>query len=105
MFLTALDDPVISEEFESNIRVLRGQHLILASMMKPPGVAPLFSDGSVEEANDIVERLSGHLRWHRLTDTQRQLHAMGIQLSFIDEDKLGAEVVARYRQVKTRQLL
>jgi uncharacterized protein (DUF58 family) len=103
--LTALEDPVISEDFERNIGVLRGKQLVIAGMANATGVAPLFSDASVETTEDVLERLSGHLRWHQLNETQSRLRAIGVPLSLMREDSVGAEVVAQYRNIKTRQIL
>jgi uncharacterized protein (DUF58 family) len=103
--LTALDDPVISEDFEHNIGLLRGKHLVIAGMANAEGVAPLFSGSAVETKGDILERLSGHLRWHKLSETQSRLRAQGVALSLMREESIGAEIVSQYRNVKTRQLL
>jgi uncharacterized protein (DUF58 family) len=105
VIMTALDDPMISEDFERNIRALRGQHLIVVGMAKPAGVMPLFVDDDVASTHDIVEKLSGHVRWHKLNETQTRLKARGLQLSLIEDNKLGSQIVVQYRQVKTRQLL
>jgi uncharacterized protein (DUF58 family) len=105
MILTALDDPVISEDFERNIAMLRGKHLVVTAMAKAADVVPLFSDAAVETTAEVFDRLSGHLRWHKLNETQGSLRAAGVPLSLLREESLGAEVVAQYRNVKTRQIL
>jgi uncharacterized protein (DUF58 family) len=105
VILTALDDPVISEEFERNVGMLRGKHLIITGIINPGGVSQLFSDASPENAGDIVDRLGAHLRWHKLNETQGRLRIRGIPLSLMQPDSASAETVAQYRQVKTKQLL
>jgi uncharacterized protein (DUF58 family) len=104
-FLTALDDPAISEDFERNIAVLRGKHLVVAGMAATLGVSPLFTDTSVESTSDVLQRLSGHLRWHQLSETQSRLRAAGVTLSLMRDESIGADVVSQYRSVKTRQIL
>ena len=105
VFLTDLDDTVIAEDFLRNIGVLRRNHLILAGMMQPPGVEPLFSNENVETSDDIIDRLGGHLRWHKLAETQRKLRAQGVTLTMSAPDKFASNMVRQYRSVKARQLL
>jgi len=42
VFLTALDDPLLAESFTHNAGLICRQHLMLVTMVQPPGVKPLF---------------------------------------------------------------
>nr|MDQ3623855.1 DUF58 domain-containing protein [Verrucomicrobiota bacterium] len=70
IFLTALDDPVLSESFVHNMDLICRQHLILVNMLQPAGAAPIFSDLPVEDADDIYRRLGGHWQWHKLRELE-----------------------------------
>lgn len=105
IFLTALDDPAVSESFVHSLRLIRRQHLILVNMLQPPGVRPLFSNPGVADVDDIYEELSGHLRWQKLRELQRILRRQGVQFSLLKNERLSAELVSQYLSVKQRQLL
>ena len=105
IFLTALDDPAVSESFVRSLRLIRRQHLILVNMLQPPGVRPLFSNPGVSDLDDIYEELGGHLRWQKLRELQKVLRRLGVQFSLLKNERLSAELVSQYLSVKQRQLL
>lgn len=105
LFLTNLDDAVLRESFVKNIEMVRRQHLCLAAMMTPPRVRPLFTDAHVETPADIYRHLSGHLMWHDLREVERVLKRMGVGFSLLDNERMCAEIVAQYANVKQRQLI
>ena len=61
VFLTSLDDPVVAEDFIHTAELLSRQHLILAVMIAPQAVQPLFSEGTVKNPDEIYAKLGGHL--------------------------------------------
>jgi uncharacterized protein (DUF58 family) len=105
VFLTALDDPAIAENFVRNIELIRRQHLVLVNMVQPPGVAPLFSNPNVAGVDDLYQQLGGHLRWQNLRELQKTLKRRGVQFSLLGNERLSAELVSQYLSVKQRQLL
>jgi uncharacterized protein (DUF58 family) len=105
VFLTALDDPAIAENFTRNVELIRRQHLVLVNMLQPPGVTPLFSNPNVNDADDLYQQLGGHLRWQNLRELQKNLHRRGVQFSLLGNERLSAELVSQYLNVKRRQLL
>ncbi|HEY1789300.1 MAG TPA: DUF58 domain-containing protein [Verrucomicrobiae bacterium] len=105
IFLTALDDPAVSESFVRSLRLIRRQHLILVNMLQPPGVRPLFSNPGVAGLDDIYEELGGHLRWQKLRELQKILRRLGVQFSLLKNERMSAELVSQYLSVKQRQLL
>ncbi len=106
IFLTALDDPILAENFVKATDIISRQQLILANMLQPKGAAPLFSDGApAENVDDIYQRLGGHLRWQNLRELQKTLQRRGVRLSFLDPEKLSAELIAQHADVRARQLL
>lgn len=105
IFLTALDDPAISESFVRSLRLIRRQHLVLVNMLQPPGVRPMFSNPAANSLDDIYQDLGGHLRWQKLRELQKILGRTGVQFSLVKNERLSAELVSQYLSVKQRQLL
>lgn len=103
--LTDLDDPVLAESFSKHIELLARQHLILVNMLKPPGVAPLFASDDVNDVDDVYDRLGGHLRWQRLRELEKRLQRRGVQFALLDDERLCAQLVTQYLEVKQRQIL
>ena len=105
VFLTALDDPALAENFARNLDSLRRQHLVLVNMLQPPGVHPLFTSPDITGLDDLYQQLGGHLRWQNLRELQKVLRRRGVQFSLLDNERLSAELVSQYLSVKQRQLL
>lgn len=105
IFLTALDDPVLAENFIKNVDLIARHHLVMVGMMKPSGIAPLFSDSGVKADEDIYEHLGGHLRWHNLEEVAKVLQRRGVKLAMFDRGRMGLQTVSEYLNIKKRQLL
>ena len=105
IFLTALDDPGLAESFVRNMEMIRRQHLVLVNMVQTPGMKPLFTDASVTELDGLYEQLGGHLRWQNLRELQKVLQRRGVRFSLLDNERMSAELVSQYMNVKQRQLL
>lgn len=105
VFLTALDDPVLSEAFVKSMDVLCRQHLILVNMLPPPGVEPVFSHGAVSSTDEIYERLGAHFRWQKLRELEKVLHRRGVEFAQLNNEKLCPQLVTQYLGVKRRQLI
>jgi uncharacterized protein (DUF58 family) len=105
VFLTSLDDPVLSETFLSSMDFVARRHLVLAVMLLAPSVRPLFSPPGVEKIDDIYENIAGHLHWTHLTELRRQLQQRGIQLCLVSNRSVSLELVSQYIALKRRQAL
>jgi|WetSurMetagenome_2_1015567.scaffolds.fasta_scaffold00197_21 uncharacterized protein (DUF58 family) len=105
IFLTSLDDPALSESFVKGIEMISGKHLIMVNMLRPAGVAPLFSDPDVSSVDDIYRALGGHLIWNDLTETGKTLERRGALFSLLDNEKMCVQMVSQYMDIKQRQLL
>jgi uncharacterized protein (DUF58 family) len=105
VFLTALDDPVLAESFKQNAGLICRQHLLLVNMIKPAGVRPLFSEPDVNRVDDIYRELGRHLQWQNLVELGRSLKQRGIEFALVQNEKLSAELVTQYLNVKRRQLV
>lgn len=105
IFLTALDDPALSESFVRNMDLIRNQHLVLVNMLQPPGAVPVFANPDVSVMDDLYQHLGGHLQWHQLQELDKVLRRRGVNLSILKNERLCAELVSQYLGVKRRQLL
>ncbi|MBZ5601356.1 MAG: DUF58 domain-containing protein, partial [Acidobacteriia bacterium] len=73
LFLTSLDDPVLAESFTRATRLLARRHLVMAGMLRPESIGPLFRDEHVDKAENIYRNLAGHLAWKRLRELEASL--------------------------------
>jgi hypothetical protein len=105
VILTSLDDPILAENFVKNMNILCRQHLILVNMLKPEGARPLFSHADVSSVDDLYRELGGHTVWDKLRELERRLSHHGVHFSLLDNEKLCADLVTQYINVKQRQLL
>lgn len=105
VFLTSLDDPVLSATFVDNINLLSRQHLVVVNMMQPPPARPLFTGAPPEGADEIYGRLSGHLLWHDLNELGKKLQRQGVRFSLLQDETMAATLVSNYLRIKQRQLL
>jgi uncharacterized protein (DUF58 family) len=103
--LTELDDPMVSESFARATRLLASQHVLLAAMLRPEGVAPLFSDGAVESENDVYERLAQHLAWRGLKETELELRRQRVRFVLLQPDTVCQQLVSTYTDIKQRQII
>lgn len=106
IFLTELDDPMLSESFIRSVRLLSTQHVVLAGMLKPVDAAPLFGPGApVTEDRDVYARLSAHAAWKGLKETEMTLRRQGVWFSLFTPESICQQLVNAYVEIKTRQLI
>ena len=105
IFLTALDDPALSESFVRNMDLIRNQHLVLVNMLHPSGAVPVFANPEVTAMDDLYQHLGGHLQWQQLQELDKVLRRRGVNFSMLENERLCADVVSQYLGVKRRQLL
>ena len=105
VFLTNLDDAVLAESFVRNVEMVRRQHLVLVGMLSPPGIRPLFSGEEPTTIDEVYRGLAGHLKWHELRELERVLHRQGVNFFLLENERMCAELVTQYANVKQRQLL
>lgn len=105
VFLTSLDDPVIAESFEHNLRLISSQHLVVTNQILPAGCAPLFSSPDIDHYTDLYSRLGDHHRWWELRELERSLKRQGVDFYLTDGAELCTQMVNQYMNVKQRQIL
>ncbi|WP_309398392.1 DUF58 domain-containing protein [Cerasicoccus maritimus] len=106
IFLTDLSDPSAAEAFASRVRMITRKHVVLANMIVGEEIGPLFrASPEPRSVDDIYGALSGHLRWHDLTELSRGLKQSGVDLALHQQGNLAVEIVNQYLRVKQRQIL
>lgn len=105
IILTNLDDPVLAEAFTAHIDLISRQHLVVVNMLKPEGVAPVFSDPVVNTLDDIYTQLGRHLLWRNLREIEKALQRRGIGFYLLENENLCSELVTKYLSIKRRQIL
>ena len=101
----ALEDPAVAESFARNLDIVCRQHLVMVNMIRPRGVEPVFTGTPAASVDDLYARLAGHLQWERLRALERVLRRHGVQFSLLNNERLSAELVSQYLQIKRRQLI
>ena len=105
LFLTSLDDTLLAESFVRNMDLLRNQHLVLVNMIQPARVSPIFSNPNILSMDDLYDHLGGHLLWQKLRELEKVLQRRGVRFSLLKNERLSAELVSQYMNLKQRQLL
>src|SRR5262249_248160 len=105
VFLTSLDDPLLAESFVRNIDLIRRAHLFLANMLQQSGVSPFVTHPDIAKMNDLCQHLGGHLLWQKLLELEKVLQRRGVQFSLLQNERLSADLVTQYLNVKRRQLI
>jgi hypothetical protein len=55
--------------------------------------------------DDLYQHLGGHLLWQKLRELEKVLHRRGVQFSLLQNERLSADLVTQYLNVKRRQLI
>ena len=105
IFLTDLDDPVLTDNLSRHMELICRQHLVVVSSIRSPKALPLFDDSPVETLDGVYQRLGGHLLWQHLRELRTKLQRQGVRMLLLNDEKLSAQVVTQYLSIKRRQLL
>jgi uncharacterized protein (DUF58 family) len=105
MFFTALDDPLLAENFESEIGVLARRHVVVAYSLQTAATRPLFAGAPPASLDDAYERLAGQMLHNRLRTAQIRLRNRGVRMEVVGAEELKRQASAAYVQIKRRQLL
>lgn len=109
VFLTSLDDPLQAEAFTRAVERVSRQHVVIVGSLRPAGVAPLFADAdggaAVTTAEDVYQRLGGHLQWQKLRERELLLRRAGVRVAMLDPTRMTEQLVTQYLNVKRRQIL
>jgi uncharacterized protein (DUF58 family) len=105
LVLTALDDPLLAEDFERGVQLVARQHLVLVSQLSRGDSRSLWTGPPAQVPEDICHALASHTRWQTLRTLAGRLHRLGVTFSVLHEEQLAAALVSQYINVKRRQAL
>ncbi|RJQ75971.1 MAG: DUF58 domain-containing protein [Desulfobacteraceae bacterium] len=105
IFLTHLDDPLMSESFIGAMRTCARRHVVMVNMFRPAGAYPLFSSADIHNENGIYEHLAGHMIWQSISNTRRKLRQYGAGLTLLNKDTICSQLVGQYMEIKQQQVL
>jgi hypothetical protein len=105
VFLTSLDDPMLSENFIHAMQGASRKHILVVNMFRPPGAYPLFTSPDIRNMQGIYQHLVGHMLWSSLNETRRLLRQRGAALHLLNKDQHCSQLVSQYMEIKQRQLL
>ncbi len=103
VILTALDDPLLGETFARQVSIVSRRHLVMAAMVRPAGVQPLFEEDAT--GRDAYEQLAGHMAWRKLFELTKDLKRKGVRLHLLEPEKISGQLTALYLDIKRRQQL
>jgi len=104
VFLTDLDDPVLSEEFLKVAGALSGRHLVAVASVRGKYDEALF-ELPAATLPEVYERLGGHLAWRRMTELAASLRSRGVRMFSAHPAMLSLELTRFYLNTKQRQAL
>ncbi len=105
MMLTSLDDPLLAETFARAMELVRHDHLVCVTMLRPGQARPIFSNPDVSSLEGVYDELGGHGVWHNLRELDASLRSRGVHLALADRESLCTDLISQYMNVKQRQLL
>jgi uncharacterized protein (DUF58 family) len=105
VFFTSLDDALLAETFEQEIRVLARRHLVRVNVPEVAGVRRLFTGGEPEDLESAYEGLAGQMLWNRMRTLEIALRNRGVRLTVVNPARIKEQVAAQYLEVKRRQVL
>jgi uncharacterized protein (DUF58 family) len=105
VFLTCLDDAMLADTFERDVKVIARRHLLIVHLMRSALWRPLFDGPAPENLDSAYTALAGQLYWNRIRQLQISLRNRGVRLSLLDPERAKLQIAAAYLDVKRRQLL
>ncbi len=105
VFFTSLDDALLAETFEREVRPLARQHLVRVNVPEVAGVRQLFTGGEPEDLESAYEGLAGQMLWNRMRKLEIALRNRGVRLTVVNPERIKEQVAAQYLEVKRRQAL
>ena len=104
VFLTELDDPVVSEDFLRVAGGLSRRHLVAVASVRGKHDEALF-ELPAATVPEVYERLGGHLAWRRLNQLSASLRSRGVRMFTAHPAKLSLELTRFYLNTKQRQAI
>ena len=104
IFMMSIDDPILAENFSTHINLLSKNHLIIVNSILPEDTAPLFTK-PIQTPGQINDMLAAHIRYNQIRNIEKKLAPTGIFFNISDNYSYSADIIAKYMELKQRQLL
>ncbi len=89
VFFTSLDDALLAETFEREVRLLARQHLVRVNVTQLSGVKPLaIADEPPEDLDAAYQSLAGQLLWNRMRTLGVALQNRGVRLTIVTPERI-----------------
>ena len=98
-------DAAAADEFKQHVAMLASQHYLLVNSIRREEAYPMYATEQTEGGAKISDQIAGHLRWSGLQQLKTELHAVGVEFSVIDNEKLSLQLINQYFAIKQRQVL
>lgn len=105
VFFTSLDDALLAETFEQEVRILARRHLVRVNVPEVAGVRQLFAGNEPEDLESAYQGLAGQMLWNRMRTLEIALRNRGVRLTVVNPERIKEQVAAQYLEVKRRQAL
>ena len=105
IFLTALDDPLLSETFSRYCGVIARRHLVLVATPQQPAAQPLFAGAVPADTDEIYQRLAGHLAFRDRMELKKKIERQGLRFAALRPGHISSDVATLYLAVKRSQAL
>ena len=105
IIMTDLSDAAAADEFKQHVAMLASQHYLLVNSIRREEAYPMYATEQTEGRAKISDQIAGHLRWSGLQQLKTELHAVGVEFSVIDNEKLSLQLINQYFAIKQRQVL
>jgi uncharacterized protein (DUF58 family) len=105
VFFTSLDDALLAETFERDIRLLARRHVVLVNVRRTAALTPLSSAGVVKDLDAVYGSLAAQIACNRMRVLQLALENRGVKLTVTDPERIKMQVAAGYLEIKRRQIL
>jgi uncharacterized protein (DUF58 family) len=105
IFLTALDDPLLSETFAHHCGVIARRHLVVVATPEQPEAQPLFAGTLPKDTDDVYQRLAGHLQYRNRQELKKSVERKGVRFATLRPGQISADLATLYLQIKRSQAL
>jgi uncharacterized protein (DUF58 family) len=105
IFLTALDDPLLTETFSQHCGVMARRHLVIVATPQQATAQPLFAGELPAGTDEVYQRLASHLAFRDRTELKKKIERQGMKFAVLRPESISADLAALYLSVKRSQAL
>jgi uncharacterized protein (DUF58 family) len=105
IFLTALDDPLLSETFSHHCGVVARRHLVIVATAQQGAAQPLFAGDLPADTDEVYQRLASHLAFRDRLELKKKIERQGLKFAVLRPGSISADLAALYLSVKRSQAL